>query len=289
MNTAENTGWATVASRNRSYRAGALAAQEGQRIKWHSPSEERSSQVFCISAFGCLRSLPDRDELVGQLLSDILGPAERGGPWRLTPEYCNPDLLGETGQGTPTMVDFFCEGPRACVCIESKFLYDAAEGFGTCGQVRKGNCRGYHGSGSDRKTGKPAACRLAEAEGRRKARLYWDVALPYFQTAVFAEQTPDQSCPFAGPHFQLMRNTLLAAKSAGPCRAFGVVCMVPAATAQACRDQVRSFATGVLSDGYRARIAVVTYDAFVALLLRSPHAASQELGLFLEERMTALL
>jgi hypothetical protein len=54
---------------NPSYLAGALSESEGQAIRWHSPSSARSSQVFCISAFGSLRHLPDDQDIVQALLT----------------------------------------------------------------------------------------------------------------------------------------------------------------------------------------------------------------------------
>src|SRR5437868_6018960 len=134
----ENKGW-TLAQQNPTYRPGALSQSEGSRIKWHSPKAPDSSQVFCISAFGALRELPDGSEVLNRLFAGTIPHVRPAHHWDLTFEYVEESLLGETGQGVPTNIDVLCTSPEAVVCIESKFLYDANEGFGGCGQFKAGH------------------------------------------------------------------------------------------------------------------------------------------------------
>ena len=60
--------WIAVQN-NGTYLPGALSDEEGLRIKWHSPTDVQSSQVFCISVFGTLRSVPDGFKILNQLLA----------------------------------------------------------------------------------------------------------------------------------------------------------------------------------------------------------------------------
>ena len=69
------------------YLAGALSEAEAQAIRWHSPSSARSSQVFCISAFGSLRHLPDGQHILQALLARHFPDVGLAGPWKLTLEY----------------------------------------------------------------------------------------------------------------------------------------------------------------------------------------------------------
>ncbi len=287
--TRDNKGW-TRAQCNPTYLRGALDEADGRRIRWHSPEAPASSQVFCISAFGRLRSLPDGVQVLNQLFATTLPNVPPATQWDLTFEYVDRDVLGETGQGTATNVDVYCVSPQALVCIESKFLYDAIEGFGGCGQFRARDCAGFHGHGSDRKTPKlPSLCRLEVQDGKRDPRKYWQLGRAYFQDEVFREQQAGEKCPFAMYHYQLMRNFLFAATTAGAGQKFGVVAMVPERTAFKVKAQVAAFQADVLSEPQRARINVGTYDALAALLLHSPHQASVAHGEFLRERMATLL
>jgi hypothetical protein len=67
--------------------------EEGSRIKWHSPRSPHSWQVFCVSAFGALRHLPDCDALLARLFDGVLPASQSYGGWRLTPEHEDADLL----------------------------------------------------------------------------------------------------------------------------------------------------------------------------------------------------
>jgi len=287
--TRENKGW-TRAQRNPTYLRGALDEADGQRIRWHSPEAPASSQVFCISAFGRLRSLPDGVQVLNQLFAATLPDIPPATQWNLNFEYVEEGVLGETGMGIPTNIDVYCVSSHAVVCIESKFLYDANEGFGRCGQFSAGDCAGFHGFGSDRKTPQvPSLCRLEVQDGKRDPRKYWQLARAYFQDEVFREQRAGETCPLAMSNYQLMRNFLFAATKARNGQDFGVVAMVPEKTASKVKPQVAAFQEDVLSEPYRARINVGTYDALAALLLQSTHQPSIAHGEFLRERMTTLL
>lgn len=284
----ENKGW-ILAQRNPTYRAGALSEAEGTKIKWHSPESPASSQMFCVSAFGELRALPDGYQVLNRLFAETIpniAPADR---WELNFEYVEEEVLGETGQGVPTNIDVFCVSPSAVVSIESKFLYDANEGFGACGQVKDGRCAGFHGPKSDRKTGTPSHCRLEIQDGRRDPRKYWRLGRAYFNDKVFKEQKAGDTCPFAASNYQLMRNFLFAATKAGDTNAFGVLAMVPQKVGTKVKAQVSAFQQDILSELFRSGINVGTYDTLVAILLQSPHKQTQALGEFLNQRMAALL
>lgn len=129
MSTAPNR-WKLVKA-NPTYLAGALSEAEAQAIRWHSPSSARSSQVFCISAFGSLRHLPDGQSILQALLTRHFPDVGLTGPWKLTLEHTDRQVLDESGRVTPTSVDVFCRSASSAVCIESKFVADALEGFGS--------------------------------------------------------------------------------------------------------------------------------------------------------------
>ena len=288
--TQANRAWTLVQKSNRTYLPNVLSDAEGQAIRWHSPEAEASSQVFCISAFGRLRSLPDGVQVLNQLFATTLPNAPPATRWDLTFEYVDCDVLGETGQGTATNIDVYCVSPQAVVCIESKFLYDANDGFGGCGQFNAGHCAGFHGHGSDRKTPESKGrCRLEVQDGKRDPRRYWQLGRPYFQAKVFREQHEGETCDFAEANYQLMRNFLFAATTAGKGQEFGVIAMVPERTASKVKGQVATFQADILSEPYRARVNVGTYDVLASLLLQSQHRASVAHGEFLSERMTTLL
>lgn len=295
--------WAKVQA-NGTYWEGALDDAEGRAIKWHSPTEPKSSQVFCISAFGGLRRLPDGPQILGVLLGTKFSRIPCEGPWdQPIFEHTDRGLLAETGRVTPTSVDVFCTSPRTVVCVESKFLFDAAEGFGGCGQVKSKkagvlpSCAGYYGPGSDLKTRSRAHCRLEIQNGTRGPRLYWSLGREYFSDRVFRVQNKGEVCSFAGPNFQLMRNFLFAAAAASVAAKkqktqsvnFAVLAMVPNLTSANVRQQVDTFRDKVLRDPYRDNINLATYDELTGLLSASHHEQSRALGRFLDNRMRTLL
>jgi hypothetical protein len=280
--------WATVQA-NDTYWQGALDNAEGLEIKWHSPAEPQSSQVFCISAFGGLRRLPDGQQILSALLSNSLPGIPCQGPWAQPIfEHTERDLLGETGPVMPTSIDAFYTSPKAVICVESKFLFDAREGFGGCSQIKKQkkqdtpNCAGYYGPGSDLKTASAANCRLEIQDGTRGPRRYWSLGRKYFVDSVFQAQSKGQTCSFAGASFQLMRNVLFAAETAGEDKSFGVLAIAPEKINQTVSAQIAEFRSSILRSEYRNHIALATYEQLITLLSRSTSDEGRKLGIFLE-------
>jgi hypothetical protein len=270
---------------NPTYLAGALSEAEAQAIRWHSPSSARSSQVFCISAFGSLRHLPDGQELLQALLTHHFPDVGLTGPWTLTLEYADRQVLDESGRVTPTSVDVFCRSASSVVCIESKFIADALEGFGSCGQFPE-QCHGFYGPGSDKKTNTSANCRLGIAERSRGARSYWRRGRAFFQDDVFVEQRLGDACPLRGPSFQLMRNVLFAACSGAP--TWATLAIVPRVVNSVVQEQAAAFRHQVLRPEYRAQLAVSPYEDLIDLLTASRFDDSQRLGQFLAERIATV-
>jgi hypothetical protein len=147
-------------------------------FKWHShASSPRSSQVFCLSAFGTLRSIEAKDRILESLFRKALPgfPSRpRARRWTIRPEAESPELLSEFGVKQPTSNDALCVSSDEVICIESKFATDAEHGFGGCSQFPKA-CAGFRGIGSDiaKRTG--AWCRLENWEGARSPRSYWSL------------------------------------------------------------------------------------------------------------------
>jgi hypothetical protein len=274
----------------------ALQSGEGEQLRWHRYADlPHSSQVFCVSAFGTLRHLPVRDRVVGQLLGQPVGTTDDP-KWSIELEVVRPDLLSEHGRVQPSSVDVLLRTRRAVVCVEAKFLSDAETGFGGCSQAERGEngqlkCAGYYGPGSDLKTRTGAWCRLEIWDGERSPRTYWTMGRAYFRDAVFAKQTDGQTCPFNGPHYQMMRNFLFAAALAQRHRlqSFEVVAVVPTKRSSKLEQQVESFRTTVLQPQFGSCVRLVTYERLIELLrnIGDPDAAA--LATFLEGRIDNLI
>lgn len=267
---------------NPTYVGGAVTESEGLNIRWHSPLSEQSSQVFCVSAFGSLRHVPDCQAILQVLLTRHFPKVGLTGPWELLLEHSDRRVLDESGRVTPTSLDVFCRSESSAVCIESKFIVDAREGFGPCSQFPN-NCAGHYGPGSDLKTGTAANCRLEVADGARGARSYFRKGRSKFQEVVFATQASGQVCPFRGPNFQLMRNVLFAASSGRV--AWATLAIVPDRVGAVLRAQVSAFREQVLLPEYGDRLAVATYEDLIELLRESAFDESRKLGTFLAERI----
>ena len=272
----------TQVQRNPTYRTGALTEVEGVKIRWHSPLSEQSSQVFCVSAFGSLRHLADGQEILQELLNRYFPGVGLRGPWELVLEHSDRRVLDESGPVTPTSLDVFCRSESSVVCIESKFIVDAREGFGPCSQFPK-HCGGYYGAGSDLKTRTMANCRLEVADGTRGARSYWRKGKSRFRESVFATQVSGQVCPFRGPNFQLMRNVLFASSSAPA--SWATLAIVPDRMGDDLRAQANAFREQVLLPEHGERLAVATYEYLIELLRASAFDDSRNLGAFLSERI----
>ena len=270
---------------NPTYLGGALTESEGLNIRWHSPLSEQSSQVFCVSVFGSLRHVADGQAILQALLTRHFPKVGLTGPWELLLEHFDRRILGESGRVTPTSLDVFCRSESSAVCIESKFIVDAREGFGSCSQFPK-NCGGHYGPGSDLKTGTAAKCRLEVADGARGARSYWRKGRSQFREGVFATQASGQVCPFRGPNFQVMRNVLFAASSGRA--AWATLAIVPDRVGAVLRAQVSAFREQVLLPEYGDRLAIATYEDLIELLRASAFDESRKLGAFLAERIDTI-
>lgn len=252
-------------------------------LKWHSHADSPdSSQAFALSAFLPLLTFEDGDTVVERFVSTTLPAVEHRADrrWDLVPEFTRPVLLGETGAGVPTNVDILMLSDDAVVCVESKFRVDALEGFGRCGQFTNGACRGFHGSGSDI-SGGGSACRLAVPDGRRAARLYWELGRGHFRDQVFEEQEPSSVCPFRDT-YQLMRNYLLAAAFAEETGRpyYGVIGLVPKARRTAIASGVDRFRDEVLQRQFADRVVATNYEAYLDVLSGSS-AEAGDLAAFL--------
>jgi hypothetical protein len=155
----------------------------------------------------------------------------------------------------------------AAMCVESKFRVDALEGFGKCSQATSGDCKGFHGHGSDAKQNTDVWCRLTVKDGYRDPRKYWELGCGHFRDEIFLEQRPSQVCPFRDT-YQLMRNYLTASELARQCEKsyFGVIGVVPEARADAIVKGVRQFKEEVLLPENVDRVAAVLYEDYIEVL-----------------------
>jgi hypothetical protein len=246
-----------------------LVRERFPALKWHSHADDpRSSQAFALSAFVPLLALEDRDTIIERFVTGVFPriPHKETRLWTLVPEFVDRDLLGETGAGIATNVDALLMAEDVVICVESKFIVDAAEGFGRCSQASKGTCLGYHGAGSDTR-GTAASCRLTIKDGRRDPRCYWELGRGHFRDEVFAEQTPSQVCPYRDT-YQLMRNYLtaseLARRDGKPY--FGAIGIAPSGRSSVIREGVQRFVDDVLLPENRNCVAAVAYEDYLALL-----------------------
>ncbi len=268
-----------------------ISDEVARKIPWHKHADSsRSSQVFCVSAFGFLLRHRMRDRIVGDFLQQAFGwTTSLNNKWIVELEFVNAKLLNELGHGTPTQVDTLFVGSNAVVTLESKFATDAKDGLGCCTQYIDKKCGGYHGPGSDLKCGTTAWCRLDNWDGRRTPRAYWLLGKTFFQPSVLLPQKPDQPCPFRDGHYQLMRNFLLAAAYAQSKKKtnFGTVVICPRSASAKLREQVRSFQTSVLLNDYRDRVQLAFYDDYISLLKGLNDHDATAIATFLQCRMDA--
>jgi hypothetical protein len=261
-------------------------------FKWHTHADsERSSQVFCLSAFGSLRNLAVGDKVLSELLTEAFPRISSDGKsqtWSLTPEYEDAELLNEKGVNQPTSVDVLCASKSSVVCVEPKFISDARSGFGSCGQT-PGYCAGYRGPGSDKSKKTDAWCRLESWEGRRSPRLYWSLGKPYFRPEIFAPQSEGEDCAFAGPSYQIMRNFLFAAamaeRKATKGTFFGALAICPEKHAEKVASEIETFRESVLRPEFRDRVRFLPYERLVFHLRNSGDGEAAALADFLAERI----
>ncbi len=264
-------------------------------FKWHTHcGSPRSSQVFCLSAFGTLRSLREKNRVLEDLFRRALPDfphRPRSRRWEIIPEAERPELLGEFGSNQPTSVDALCVSSKEVICIESKFATDAEHGFGGCSQFSRKACQGYRGPGSDLATNTAVWCRLERWEGRRSPRAYWSIGTRYFQPLVLQQQGPGDSCPLRGPNYQLMRNFLFAASLAEKegKTYFGVLAIAPRRVSAKLANQVDDFRRNVLLPEFQDRITLVDYETYASCLAESGDIECAELATFLEGRISEII
>ncbi len=286
-------GWKRVTTNKTLYAQALTSDDKLDSFPWHkSAHEEHSSQVFGVSAFGTLRHLQRRDEIVAQLLTPLfpaVATAARPRQWTIELEAERSTLLGEAGARQPTSIDALLTSSREVVCIESKFRSDAGDGFGKCSHAEQGRCRGFYGPGSDT-AGSLAWCRLENWDGLRAPRLYWSLAKAFFQPNVFRLQHDGDTCPLRLSNYQLMRNFLFAAAYADQLRRpfFAVLAIAPRRMAKAIEEQALQFRDQILLPQFQDRVRTVHYEQYIEILNQSGDGAAG-LGLFLSERIETLV
>ena len=244
----------------------ALIEKEKQNFNWHTHADDiRSSQVFCLSAFGSLRRYTEKDEIINALFGSCFKDIKTG-KWIIEPEASNRQLLGES-ENQPTSIDMLFMSKDEVICMESKYIEDAKTGFGGCSQYKK-DCKGFYGPGSDKKCGTQAWCRLENWDGKRSPRLYWSLGKRYFQPEVFNMQRQGETCPFSGPYYQLMRNVLFAATFAEVkgLSSWGVVAICPEKNAFPLTEQVNSFKEKIVLSEFHDRVKLIHYEDYISIL-----------------------
>jgi hypothetical protein len=268
----------------------ALMPNEGECFHWHSDANlPHSSQVFCVSAFGSIRMLRVKDQVIAGLLQVPESEIQSTG-WNLQLEVERPELLTEYGSGQASSIDVVLQSATSVICIESKFLSDARAGFGKCSQAPE-KCAGYFGPGSDLKTMTNAWCRLEVWDRDRSPRSYWSIGRAFFRESVYEKQIVGNSCPFNGPNYQLMRNFLFAASISQQKKLhnFGVVVMSPERTSSKLMKQIEVFRNAVLQPQYCNHIQLLTYEKLVEQLKTTEDEAALQLADFLSRRITELV
>lgn len=265
-------------------------------IKWHRwAHSQRSSQVFCISAFGTLRNIVVRDKVIDQFVAAALPSYRDGGGrdprWSILLEHEDRELLSEFGGAQPTSVDALLVSPDAVLAVEAKFVSDAAHGFGPCSKFKDGDCAGYYGPGSDATGSSPAWCQLETWRRGRSPRTYWALGREYFRPEVFQMQSRTESCPFRDSNYQLMRNFLFAAAYArrNDKGLHGVITIAPAATSGLLEEQVARFRSEILLRAHANSIAHTTYEIYGSVLRAAGNRSCVELASFLEERIDTII
>jgi hypothetical protein len=267
----------------------AITESVGKKIPWHThAASPKSSQTFCVSAFGPLIEHVGSEMICRSLTErSFQGWVNCDGSWKIHLEFSDRLLLNET-MGTPSQIDVLLDGPDSAVTVESKFTVDALAGLGCCGKFEKKSCRGFYGPGSDAKS--PTTwCLLERWDGSRSPRLYWALGRSYFKPSVFLEQKPGESCPLRGASYQLMRNFLLAAAFAQVKRKkqFGTIVICPRAANGKLLQQVQSFRDDVLLPEFADRISLVYYDDYISILRASKDVQLCQIADFLQLRMDA--
>lgn len=287
--------WQAIRNNPTLYRDALLQDEQRTSIPWHSrAADPKSSQIFCVSAFGTLRRLAARNQIIHKFLvplfTAVQTPSHSPREWEVRLEEMNAELLGEFGVSQPTSIDAMLTSKTEVICIESKFIVDAKAGLGCCNQVRSSKkhakrCLGFYGPGSDVGTKTKAWCRLETWEKRRSPRLYWLLGRQYFRPEHFRQQAPDEICILRDGNYQLMRNFLSAAMwaRARSRKFFGVLVIAPSAVSAKVRAEVDHFRERVLMAEFRDRVVFTTYETYIGVLNGIGMLDASELALFLTE------
>jgi len=232
---------------------------------WHRyATSPHSSQAFCLSAFVPLWSLPEADAVLDEFVHRALPELpfhERH--WTVKVEFECPATLGETGGAHRTSIDTLLEADDVVVCVESKFITDAAEGLGKCRQPRERACRGFHGRGSD-PSNDEAWCHLDVRAG--DPRPYWRLAQKYLTEEALNEQTAQERCPLLDT-YQLMRNFFFAAEWAETERKayHAAVVIVPSRFGTKLTKQVEDF-RALSRPEQRGFVTLAPYEDYISAL-----------------------
>lgn len=179
-----------------------------QAFPWHKgAASSHSSQALAVSVFGTAAVHPERQILINEMLHLMFRWDSQGDDgWRVELERDLPrSLLGER---RPTQVDVLLQNKAIAVLLECKFTEVSG---GPCSQTKplssgrhKGliQCDGNYREQTNPVNGKTARCALSA-----KSIRYWKYIPKYFDLDRGKDYEP---CPFAGPAYQYMRNTLAA-------------------------------------------------------------------------------
>lgn len=252
---------------------------------WHRyATSTHSSQAFCLSAFVPLWSLPAADAVLDEFVRRVLPALPfRRRHWTVKVEFQCPTTLGETGGAHRTSIDTMLEADDVVVCVESKFITDAAQGLGKCGQPREHACKGFHGRGSDASS-PDAWCHLDVRTG--DPRPYWSLARKYFTEDALREQMTDEQCPLLDT-YQLMRNFFFAAEWAESEQEahHAAVVLVPSSRGSKLSGQVDEF-RALLRPEERDFVTLAPYEEYVAVLDELGGIEGKALAAFLSDAIT---
>lgn len=232
-----------------------------------------SSQALCISVFGALDGHRRSAEILAKIGAAAGVALPDTPPSIVCEDRSHPEVLNEMGgRSIPTSPDVLVSWPSFVLTVESKFR----EGLGPCGQTKPRRtkshgveppaCTGDHATGSDRKTGTDAACRLTVWDGQREPRRYWEVAERLFRPEELA--VPRHPCPFSDGRYQLMRNITFASEFArltGRDHFAFLVAYVAASPSATHTEALMSTFADMLLPSARARFGLVSYETIAGI------------------------
>lgn len=263
---------------------GVYAAADASREKfpWHShATSPHSSQAFCLSAFVPLWNMPSADAVLDEFVRRVLpGLPFHERHWTVRVEFECPTTLGEMGGAHRTSIDVLLEADDVAICVESKFITDAASGLGHCRQPSEGACKGFHGHGSDPSNAE-AWCHLHVRAG--DPRPYWTLAEKYFTEDALREQTAQEKCQLLDT-YQLMRNFFFAAEWAESEQKAhrAAIVIVPSRFGTKLSQQVGDF-RALLRPEEREFVTLASYEDYVEVLRALGGAEGEALAAFLSD------